>query len=177
MIDRVIYIIDKMNRSLANVGVILVFLIAFLMCFDVIIRFLLIPEDWPLEVTKVCFTAMAFLLTGYVLARDRHINMELVVDAVNAKTRCMLMATASIIGIIYCGIMAYYSWGMVNDSIAFAEYSYSWPPLPLAPVKAFAVIGFILFGLQFVVRSRDYFLQIKKFNYSATVKKTEGDKN
>ena len=150
MVDRVFFTIDKMNRSLANVGVILVFLIAALMCLNVIMRFLHIPEDWSLEVTKVCFTVMAFLLAGYVLARERHINMELVVDALNEKTRCILMSMGSIVGAIYCGVMAYYSWGMVNDSITFAEYSFSWPALPMAPVKVFAIIGFILFGLQFL---------------------------
>jgi C4-dicarboxylate transporter DctQ subunit len=149
--------IDKVNSALRWFGVASVLLLTFVVVREVFMRFVFNrPSGWTLEISTTIQLAYGFFCAGYVLRQKAHITLESIFDYIQWKTRAMLLMMGSIMGTIFCGIMAYYSWLMVVASFRVGEVT-SFMDWPLFLIKLPVLIGFILLGAQFVADTWRYY--------------------
>jgi C4-dicarboxylate transporter DctQ subunit len=153
-------VIDKVNSSLRWFGVASVLLLTFVVVREVFMRFVFnSPSGWTIEVSVIIQLAYGFLCAGYVLRQRAHITLESIFDYVQHKTRAILLMTGSIMGTIFCGIMAYYSWLMVAASFRLGEVT-PFMDWPIFLIKLPVLIGFILLGAQFAADTWRYYQQV-----------------
>jgi TRAP-type mannitol/chloroaromatic compound transport system permease small subunit len=93
---------------------------------------------------------------GYVLKNKGHVNVEIVFMTLRGKWRAYVGFVFSLLGVLYCGVLAWLGWLSVESSISVGERSFDLG-LYLWPVKTLFVLGICLFGLQFIVDSYEYF--------------------
>jgi TRAP-type C4-dicarboxylate transport system permease small subunit len=160
--------IDKVNSAMQWVGVAAVLLLTLVVTREVFLRYVFnSPSRWTVEVSQTIQVLYGYLCAGYVLRRHAHITWESIFDYVQPKIRAMLLMMGSILGIFFCGIMAYYSWLMVAASFRSGEYTYImvWP---MFLIKSPVLIGFILLGAQYISDTEKYY-QLLRGNSSAKV--------
>ena len=116
------------------------------------------PTSWVHE-TTVFLIAIIFAIGGPVaLARDKHIRVRLIYDAVSAKTRRRLDIFNSVITLLFAGGMTYAAYVLFwrASHNPFGEWSLersgtSWnPPFP-ALTKGVIMIALVLMTLQTVL--------------------------
>jgi C4-dicarboxylate transporter DctQ subunit len=153
-------VIDKVNSALRWFGVASVLLLTFVVVREVFMRFVFNrPSGWTIEISVIIQLAYGFLCAGYVLRQRAHITLESIFDYVRQKTRAILLMIGSIMGIIFCGIMVYYSWQMVVASFRLGDRT-MFMEWPMSLIKLPVLIGFFLLGTQFVADTWRYYQQV-----------------
>ena len=118
------------------------------------------PSSWALEVLMGIQLFYGYLCAGYVLKEEEHIRIRVLIDHVSPKTRWRILTITSIMGAIFCGIMAHSSWLMVEASFRLGERT-ALLGFPIFWLKMILVIGFILFSLQFIANIHKYYQELK----------------
>ena len=144
-------LINKITDYLGRLGALLIFILAVLLGYDVIMRYVFNnPTSWVLDITQLIQAAVAFLIAGYVLKIGGHVNMNLLTEFVNNKWRRRLSIAANLITLLGSGWMSYLSWGLFAKSYRIKEATYGLD-LPLYPWKFLVMLCFLLMGLQCLV--------------------------
>lgn len=98
-----------------------------LICAEVVLRYFvpaLLP-DWGAEVT-IYLTVWAMLIAGSQLVlTGRHIRADLVVRQLSERLQWVLELINLIVGFIYCGIVAWFGWKVVEFAQMLDERSES----------------------------------------------------
>lgn len=131
---------------------------------EVVLRYMFhSPTLWAHETTSF-LTSVGFLFGGlYCIARDKHIRVVLIYDALSVKLRRRFNIIISLINCLAAGIFAWASWQMVkraafapDGSIRFESSGSAWnPPFP-ALTKIFLLIILILMTVQFLILAWKY---------------------
>lgn len=96
---------------------------------------------------------IAFLGAAWVLRRDEHIIIDLLLGHVQPRTRWLLLLASSVIGAATCLVVAGFGVHEVIGSIQRGVRTPSEIELPRAANLIVIPIGFLLMGLQFVRRT------------------------
>lgn len=157
IISRMIDIIEGINKSMHWPVIILLISMTFLINLEVIMRYIFNrPTQFTTEFCQIIQVALAMLGAGYVLKNKGHVNVEIVFMTLRGKWRAYVGFVFSLLGVLYCGVLAWLGWLSVESSISVGERSFDLG-LYLWPVKTLFVLGICLFGLQFIVDSYEYF--------------------
>lgn len=122
---------------------------------DVVLRYFLgRPTAWVMEITGYMLLYIPFLVAAWVLKRDRHVRMDLVLNRLNPKTQSLVNTITSIIGVIICLVL---TWSGAKATLYFIGYQT--PTMLRVPKSAIIVIiflGSLLLVIQFLRRTRSY---------------------
>ena len=103
---------NAFDRIIRVLAIIAAFLLAFIMlsvCSDVIMRYFFSkPMHWVIEVTEYCLLWVTFLATAWVLSRDNHVVMDLVIGQMRPEIRSIMGIITSIVGTAVCLLLTYY---------------------------------------------------------------------
>lgn len=149
---RVMQKIESLNRTLYYVSSLAIVLSAFILTYEVIVRYVLrIPTIWEIE-TSVYLTIMAtYLGAAYGLKDGAHINIDLITRLLPKKFTEKLSLVTSMIAFVFCVLLAWKGWGMWWEATAKGWRSESlWGP-PLTIPYFFLPLGMTLLSLQYVV--------------------------
>lgn len=121
------------------------------------------PTIWAHEVT-IFLSAMAFVYGGlYCTARNSHIRVVLIYDAVPARVRRVLDIFISLISMVSAAFFAWATWSLVtrsifrpDGSIHFETSGSAWDPAFPAYLKLFLFAVLIVMTLQFIVLAWSY---------------------
>ncbi|MBU0651320.1 MAG: TRAP transporter small permease [Proteobacteria bacterium] len=144
--------IEKLNRTLYYVSSLAIVLSAFILTYEVIVRYVLrIPTIWEIE-TSVYLTIMAtYLGAAYGLKDGAHINIDLITRLLPKKFTEKLSLVTSTIAFVFCLLVAWKGWGMWWEATAKGWHSESlWGP-PLTIPYFFLPLGMTLLSLQYVM--------------------------
>lgn len=132
--------------------------------FEVVMRYVFnSPTIWVHETTTF-LTGICFIYGGaYCLARDRHIRVVLIYDAVPTHVRRWLDLVISIIGFISACFLSYAAWTVVVRAlfdpagrIRLERTGSAWnPPYP-AILKTFLLVMLIVIAIQFLILAINY---------------------
>jgi len=143
--------IENLNRILYYVSSLAILLSAFILTYEVIVRYVLrIPTIWEIE-TSVYLTVMAtYLGAAYGLKDGAHINIDMITRLLpKGFTEKMSMVT-SMISLTFCMLLAWKGWGMWWEATAKGWHSESlWGP-PLTIPYFFLPLGMTLLSLQYI---------------------------
>ena len=144
--------IEKLNHALYYVSSLAIVLSAFILTYEVIVRYVLkIPTIWEIE-TSVYLTVMAtYLGAAYGLKDGAHINIDLITRLLPKKFPEKLSLVTSMIALVFCLLLAWKGWGMWWEATAKGWHSESlWGP-PLTIPYFFLPLGMTLLSLQYVI--------------------------
>jgi len=148
---------DRINHILA---ILAAFLLAFIMlsvCSDVIMRYFFSrPMLWVTEVTEYCLLWVTFLATAWVLSRDNHVVMDLVIGHMKPEIRARMGIMTSIIGIAICLLITWYG-AKVTLDVFQRDLLLSTVLTPPAYILFIIIpIGSFLLTIQFIRRAFHY---------------------
>jgi len=144
--------IEKLNRTLYYVSSLAIVLSAFILTYEVIVRYILrIPTIWEIE-TSVYLTIMAtYLGAAYGLKDGAHINIDLITRLLPRGFTEKLSLVTAIISLAFCALVAWKGWGMWWEATAKEWCSESlWGP-PLTVPYFFLPLGMTLLSIQYLV--------------------------
>ena len=140
--------IDRLSDYMGYLGAFLVFLMALLLGYDVVMRFVFNdPTSWVLDISGLIQATMAFLMASYVMKAGGHVGMNLVTEFVGGRWRRYLAIATQVFSVAGCAWMGYLSVSVFTKSYNIREEAYGLN-LPLYPFKLLVPVCFLLMGLQ-----------------------------
>lgn len=114
------------------------------------------PIKWVCEVCEYSMVWVVFLSTAWVLRREAHAKMELVLNWLKPEAQNMLNIITSVVGAIVCFIIGWYGAGVVWDHFLRGAQKQEMMAFPSAPIEAIIPIGCFLLFIQFLRRGYGY---------------------
>lgn len=105
------------------------------------------------QISGIALLYIAFLGAAWVLRRDEHVTIDLLLSQVSITTRRSLQVISAIIGAVVCLVLAGFGALEVVSSIQRGVRIPAEIELPRAVSLAVIPIGFLLLGLQFLRRA------------------------
>ena len=156
--NRVTTILDNTVDYLAYFSGALIIFIMIIVSAEVIGRKLLgTTIVWALEVSEHSILFVTFMSAAWVLKRDAHVKVDILLTRLSTiKQRLLNMAT-SILGAILCFSMSYWaalkSWDLFQRNVRFLDFIV---PAPVAPFTAIICVGYLLLAVMFLSRAYQY---------------------
>ena len=145
---------DWLLKLLANAGMVLLFLMMLSVCWEVFSRYYLgRGTAWVIEFSEYSILFMTFLGTAWLLSKDGHVEMDIVVNALQPRTQRTLKAATSILCALVCLVL---TWSGAEVSLDYLQRGLHRPTLmapPYFPLFAIIPTGFFLLFIQFLRRA------------------------
>ena len=158
LLEKSASIFDRIISILAFMAAIIIIFTTLIVGTDTILRYFLHqPLVWVFETTEYLLLYMTFLGAAWVLKKDGHVRVDILLNQLNQKTRIIFGIITSIIGIVICGVLALYGAQVTWDYfVRNVEATKSLLDFPYAPVLAIIPVGSFLLLLQFVRNTYGY---------------------
>ena len=102
-------IFDRTINILTVAAIVILVFVMLSVCAEVILRYFLNrPLIWVVQVTENSLLYIAFLGAAWVLKREGHVKMDLVLNRLNPATQYLMNSITSIIGAIICLVITWY---------------------------------------------------------------------
>lgn len=112
------------------------------------------PTSWVVEIAGYILLYIPFLVAAWVLKREGHVKMDLVLNQLSPKTQSLVNAITSVIGAIICFVL---TWFGIKAALYFIGYQ---TPtilmLPKSIIIAIIPVGGLLLFIQFLRRTYSY---------------------
>jgi len=129
-------------------GVVLVFAMLLINA-DVIMRyFIKKPIAWSVEISGYALVWLTFLGTAWVLRKDGHVKMDMVIKRLKPRGQAMLNSIISTVIAIACAIALWYSLKSVIELLQAHYYTPTALELPLGIVAIIIPAGFMMLIIQ-----------------------------
>lgn len=150
-------------------GVILAGMVC-LICMNVVLRYVFdSPLIWVDQIIQYCMVYITFLGAPWVLARRRHIAIDLLQETLSEHKRPLLGVVIGAAGFLYCAGFAYLGWNelarvldrdsMFADAIVVPQWTVYW----VIPA------GSILMALEFALNGLEDFRAYRRDGVPSTV--------
>ena len=146
------------------------FLMMFLIFADIIGRkFFNSPVEGAYEITESLLTFIIFFGVAYTQLERSHVRVTLFTDRLKPRANTVWLTVVYFIGFLFFVYAAYCMFCFAWDSWKVREVKWGTVEYPLYPVKAFAGVGMLLLGIQFLLDS------IRElFHFARQDKETDG---
>jgi len=146
-------IFDVIVDSLAIFAGALLVLVMLSVTMDVILRYFFSrPQSWVGELSEYALLYITFAGTAWVLKRDQHVKIDILIAALSPKKRKIFNLPVCIIGIFVCAILTYYGVKVTWDHFARGVCNVSLMEFPKGPLLAVIPVGMFLLLIQFIRR-------------------------
>lgn len=147
-------VFDSIIGVLAFAGGVFIVLLMLYVVADIVARdFLHSPLERVTQWSEHAMLFITFLGTAYVLKREEHVNVDLVLRSLNPKSRGVLTLVVSLLSAILCLGLTWYgakvTWECFVEGVVFPQRLV----IPQAPILAIIPVGFFLLCIQFLRRS------------------------
>ena len=152
-------IFDRTVGLLALLGCLSLVFIMLIVNAEVVMRYLLNrPILWATQITEYGLLWLTFLGTAWLLRKEGHVKMDIVLSQLNPKTQSVLNIITSIIGAVACLTLAWYGTQITWQYFQEGRRELSILSFALAPIMVIIPIGAFLLFVQFLRRTYGYFL-------------------
>ena len=129
---------------------------------DVVMRYFFgNPQIWVLETTEISLLYVTFLASAWVLKKERHVKMDLLLNRLSPSAQALCNGITSIVGSIICFIITSYSILFTWDQFIRNVRRETLLNIPNGPIVVIIPIGCFLLFIQFLRRSSEYFAEWK----------------
>jgi C4-dicarboxylate transporter DctQ subunit len=151
-VTRIRDIFDRVNSVCVVVAVILLIYPVITISLDTVMRYVFNqPQKWVSETTEFCLPLITFLGTAWVLRKDGHVKMDVVLNQLSPRPLAVMRVITSILGVIICLALIWYGIRVTWEQFQLGYFS----PLleiPTGPLVAIVPAGGFLLLVQFVIR-------------------------
>jgi TRAP-type mannitol/chloroaromatic compound transport system permease small subunit len=143
-------LIDGMNQRIGRAATWLILVVVVISAGNAVSRFAFnISSNALLEIQWYLFSAIFMLCTAYVLNRNEHIRIDVVVGRFSARTQNWIDVFGILVFLLpMAGLLAYLSWPVFMNAWTSGEMSSNPGGLIRWPVRLMMPIGFALLVLQ-----------------------------
>jgi TRAP-type C4-dicarboxylate transport system permease small subunit len=152
VIQRIDAVFDSIARVCAVISSILLALVTLLVTAGTInrafIRMIWIfVEEW----TALALIPMSYLVMGYTLRWNRHLNVDLVIKKLNARWRHIFMIFAAAVSLVCLGFMIERSWDWLAYTLKEQVTSSGPMRTPMWIFSASILVGLVLFAFDMIL--------------------------
>jgi len=115
--------------------------------------FLHTPLLWVIRFGEICLLYLAFLGAAYVLRKEAHVKMDLVLSRLKPTHQALMTAITSIFAIIVFLVVIYYSSYVTWEAAVKGYYKLAYLNIPEAYVTGVIPVGCTLLAIQFARRA------------------------
>jgi TRAP-type C4-dicarboxylate transport system permease small subunit len=143
----------RIVRVMLACAAIIIFLLGFLVCADVIGRaFFNAPVKGTPEIVSMSIVIICFLLAGYAVQSGGMIYTNVVVGIFGMRGRAFAQLLSAVLGVVFFGIVVWGSYEPTLHAIASGEYEGEGAlRVPVWPARAIVVIGSLLVVVSYVM--------------------------
>jgi TRAP-type mannitol/chloroaromatic compound transport system permease small subunit len=149
-IEKYLGYIDRTNEWCGRILSYLVPVMTILIVIEIVMRYFFdAPTCWNNELTQMIFGTYAVLAGGFVLLRNGHVHVDLIISNFSRRTQALLfiILTAPLF-FLFTGMLLYHGTSFAWESLMVREHSQSaWNP-PVYPWKMMLPLGGLLMLLQ-----------------------------
>lgn len=128
-------------------------------CAEVIARYVFNTSiSWVMETAEYILMFVTFVAAAWVLKKEGHVSVDIVVNLLNARKRAAVNTITSIVGVAISLIIMWYSagstWYHFQGGTTMSEKTIDivlWPLMTVLP------IGFFVLSIQFMWRAHGYY--------------------
>jgi TRAP-type C4-dicarboxylate transport system permease small subunit len=147
-------IFDHMLEVMAVLGMVIMVLVMLVICYEVVTRYFLgRGSAWVIEFSEYALLYITFLGAGWLLRREGHVSMDILVLSFSPKRQILLKGIVSLLGGILCGL---FTWFGAEVALDHLERGLRQPTLigpPDFPLFAVIPVGFFMLFIQFLRRA------------------------
>jgi C4-dicarboxylate transporter, DctQ subunit len=145
------HILARIELIFMGIAAFLLFVMIVTVCFSVIGRYYLdIPAAWTVELSEYIMVALAFLAASWVLQKEGHVRLDIVLHAVNPQLRGFLNRTTAIIATIACALFFWFSLITTIDNFQRDVISHNILIVPKYLVLLPIPLGSLLLTLRYI---------------------------
>jgi len=156
LVTKIRTIFDRVNDVCVFLAILLLIYPMITISADALMRYLLNqPQKWVSETTELCLPLITFLGSAWLLKRDEHVKMDIVLNRLSPRQLTIVNIITSILGAIICLTLVLYG---AKVSWEQFQINYFTPLLeiPTAPLLAIIPVGSFLLFIQFLIRIFEY---------------------
>jgi TRAP-type C4-dicarboxylate transport system permease small subunit len=116
------------------------------------------PMLWVIEVTEYCLLWLTFLATTWVLRREGHVVMDLLVNRLNLRKQAMINMITSVVGAAICLVITFYGVMVTIDLYQRGHFFQSILFPPSYILFLIIPIGSLMLIIQFLRRAYSYLI-------------------
>ncbi len=147
----------RMINFLAALAAVLIVSAMVFICFGVAMRYFMHnPQGWVIEIATYSIVFSTFLGAAWVLQREKHVKIDIVVNRLNPRNQAMLGIVTSIIGAIVCLFIVVYGAMVTLDFFQRGIWFPGDIEVPQAVLSAIIPLGCFFLFVQLVRRSYGY---------------------
>lgn len=143
-------IVDTLNY----LGIFLLVFITLAVIAEVVVRYGMgYSITWVVDIGEYIMLWIAFLGGAWVLKREGHVRMDLVINCLKPRTQTLVNLAMSFVGVGICLILCWYSGESTLDHFLRGVTRRGMIRVPKAPIMAVIPIGSLLLAIQFLKRA------------------------
>jgi C4-dicarboxylate transporter, DctQ subunit len=132
---------------------------------EVFSRYFFTPTIWVAEISSIIILWICFLVPAWVLRKDAHVRMDLVLQRLKPKTQAMINFFTYLTGVVVMLIVA--GAGLMTTIYWIGNKTPTMLMLPRSPIIAIIFLGSILFAVQFFINAVNYLDEWKTEKFKA----------
>lgn len=147
LLTRITNVFDRILGVLAIWACVLLTLTMLGVVVEIIMRaFADHPISWMVEITEYCLLWITFLGAAWLLKKEGHVKMDLILNKLNPKFQTLLNISTSMIGIIVWLVITWFSamvtWNYFETGGTFAteRHLLKWPVFAIIPIGSFLLL-------------------------------------
>lgn len=145
---------DRAVGILAILGVVLIIFMIFGVSTDVVLRYFFArPIHWMLEVTAYSLLWMTFLGTAWVLKKEGHVKVDLVLNRLEPKAQALVTIITSFMGAIISLVITWYGATVTWEHLQTGYFLSTLLRPPKWTILAIIPIGSFFLFVQFLRRA------------------------
>lgn len=153
-------VFDQTLIVAAVISCALITLVMMSIALDVVMRYFFgRPQIWVLETTEISLLYITFLASAWVLKKERHVKMDLLLNRLSPSAQALCNGITSIVGSIICFIISWYGTLFTWDQLVRNVRRETLLNIPNGPIVVIIPIGCFLLLIQFLRRSSEYFTE------------------
>ena len=147
-------VFDRIVDALAFVAGVLLVFSAFSVCAVIFSRYFLNrPMGWMFEINEYILLFIAFLLAAWVLRKESHVKMDVVIENMHPKIRLVCNVAGSILGAVVCLVLVWFGMKVTWHLYQSGTLTTSYLRLPKYPFMFVIPFGSFMFMIQFIRRA------------------------
>jgi TRAP-type mannitol/chloroaromatic compound transport system permease small subunit len=151
MIQRFIYTVDQLNKTVGHAFAWCIIILTFGTCYEVFVRYVLdAPTSWAFDMSYMLYGAVFYMAGAYTLSRGGHVRADMFYRLWSQRTQAVVELTLYVL-FFFPGILALViaGSGYGFESMRLREVSVNSPAgVPIWPLKMMISVGAGLMALQ-----------------------------
>ena len=155
--NKITRIFDGIIDLCVAFAAVLVLLITLGIASDVTLRFFFNrPIWWMIEVVEYALLWITFLLAAWVLRREKHVKMDIVLKRLKPTVQSLVNIITSVLSAIAFLVLTWFAAAITWESFKMGYVDYAALKPPLAPIQVIIPIGSFLLFILLLRRAHGY---------------------